>query len=1224
MERPPRYRGFSYPQGLMVLDEVTGEVVLVPPDGAPERQLRPPVGHPAELASFSLTPTDADRVVFETFPYPVAVVYARLFEESDPRQQCRLLVDTFATLLKLWSLALANDYLVRPELRDAALNELLAKDFQRPLISVWHLFSARALAFFAANKKPPFLRELPNAYSTLETKCRSPFIATARFQDASGAFRMRESKLGKIQALIKYRNSLAHGYNLPPAKARENLGTYLPVLREILGEARFLAQYPLFVRAGDGVVRLTGATPSGEREPLPVTGDTSPVFLLDERDKSILPLETLATFAPLEHHDAASLDHDLFLFEGNTKNALHYASSRGEHLETQDHAARWRELLAGKAIESALLSRDRLNLETLHTAAARITSATLGALTAAGKYVSEVVYRPNTVEERLAQLDLGDHRAAVFLGEGGSGKSTLAASYAETRAAAGDVIVFYRASSLLDADLQARLLRDLGLRDQFFEDFLATADPIFQSGKARLRVIVDGVNEHPGDVAQLVGALDAMVRQAADYPWFRAVFTARTAAYERLKGGFGRLEGTRYLMTTVRRGAETEPSPVIHLAPLTNAEVGILYERYRAYRPPPRDDGGSERGFRPLTPFTELEAHDTARMMRNPLMMRLILAAFDGRTLDADLSYDAAMNLYFDEVIVTASDREGAHWERAAFLKALIGELDQAGCDSIERDALYEVPALRRALQNTGKDSPYVQLLDLGVLTEQWDRERCLVRFAFDRLFEFLLARAIDAACAEPMAVAGLARRAAKFGALQSALNVAFAARCRNGRASELVAALAVVAGTAEQRVLERVIRAVAQLLAREAPALQAHLDALATASLDWTLNPLLDAFDTVFAMGDVAAASAIAVTATKIAPEDPRALFRTALLNPTIDAFAAIKARAGDDRLLAARASVRQVEILRARGRNVEALMLLDGAATVLEGAGQTRDAADARRQQAAVLVAQSQLAAARTAAEAASALARTSGDQGITTECCITEGVVAWRQGDSKAATSAYSRALAMAEAEGHVRNMARAIGNLAFVARERGEFAEAVKLTERHLALGRRVNDQTLIGYALQNLGVMRFEAGDVAGARVALGDSFAHWTAADAGAIVATVLVNRGALALHEGDAERGRELLEEARAKAKEHANEDARLDASWLLGDVAALRGSTEPRRLAQAAALERSSEQWPAIEAAFRDASPMPEVHELPIEAAIAAGHEAVARAWLRGRPHRSLSPNT
>lgn len=252
-----RFVGFRYPQGLLVLDSVTGEVVLIPPVGGSLRVLRPAVNNPAvvseeaeeqipvrmaaaaahevvsNVAQVVATPATEegraagklpspdgegelpassspfDREVVATYPYPIAATYRSFLLEPEPRQRCKLLVNTFTGVLKMWAFQLASEYLLADGIKDAAVNETLVRDVQRPLISTWNLLIQRCLPVLHKEGITLFSPALAEAYENLESRCQRPFISQVRYEDAEGRLKFKESRLGMIQALIKYRNGLA-------------------------------------------------------------------------------------------------------------------------------------------------------------------------------------------------------------------------------------------------------------------------------------------------------------------------------------------------------------------------------------------------------------------------------------------------------------------------------------------------------------------------------------------------------------------------------------------------------------------------------------------------------------------------------------------------------------------------------------------------------------------------------------------------------------------------------------------------------------------------------------------------------------------------------------------------------------------------------------------------------------------------------------------------------
>ena len=123
--------------------------------------------------------------------------------------------------------------------------------------------------------------------------------------------------------------------------------------------------------------------------------------------------------------------------------------------------------------------------------------------------------------------------------------------------------------------------------------------------------------------------------------------------------------------------------------------------------------------FRPSTSFAELDPEgSTVALMRNPLMLRLLMAAFNRRPLPSDLCFDDAMSLYFEHVVIERDAPGGAYKERGAFLQRLVRALDAAGTASLDREQLHEIGSLQAAMRNPQRDSAYVQLLELGILIE--------------------------------------------------------------------------------------------------------------------------------------------------------------------------------------------------------------------------------------------------------------------------------------------------------------------------------------------------------------------------------------------------------------------------------------------------------------------------------------------------------------------------
>ena len=468
-------------------------------------------------------------------------------------------------------------------------------------------------------------------------------------------------------------------------------------------------------------------------------------------------------------------------------------STSGEHVEKASRLEHWQSLLNKKAIDATLLSIDTLTRDALMAAAERVTNATINDLTQSGKYLREATIERQCLAETLSSFEAGQRTGLVVGGPSGIGKSSFLARCVERWNTSGHVVVFYRSSALSRPDISTRLLRDLGVSNSmsYLEEFLSAANPAFSGTGHRFLVVVDAVNEFPGDVTALVQELDAMVHQAQQHPWFRIVASVRDGTERRLPidARFGARGLGPYVTVEEVVDGETRSVPVVRLQPVTEVEVEALYEAYRNYRivdPEDPDDPGVAL-FCPLTPYTDLDPKGQTRtLLREPLLARLVLAAHHRRPLPGNLRVDAAMKLYLETAVVEAGSRGGGFPERLRFLQGFVKAIDQADMDSIARDTLIEDSGLRPLFGSFQRDSPYLQLLDLGVLLEEWRDDECHVRFAFDRMLEFLLAERLDPRVHTTADVLGLAERAVHFAPLRGVIGIVLGRACDDVRA-ELV-----------------------------------------------------------------------------------------------------------------------------------------------------------------------------------------------------------------------------------------------------------------------------------------------------------------------------------------------------------------------------------------------------------------------------------------------------
>ena len=117
-------------------------------------------------------------------------------------------------------------------------------------------------------KAEPFAPETWTTYDKVERKCRDKVLVDHHFIDTDGTKKTRTKKLGQIQALIQFRNRLAHGFNQSKEAAEKDDEFFSGVLRTIFRRIRWMSRYELWhVRRKKKRLegqRLHGVNPEGD------------------------------------------------------------------------------------------------------------------------------------------------------------------------------------------------------------------------------------------------------------------------------------------------------------------------------------------------------------------------------------------------------------------------------------------------------------------------------------------------------------------------------------------------------------------------------------------------------------------------------------------------------------------------------------------------------------------------------------------------------------------------------------------------------------------------------------------------------------------------------------------------------------------------------------------------------------------------------------------------
>jgi len=293
----------------------------------------------------------------------------------------------------------------------------------------------------------------------------------------------------------------------------------------------------------------------------------------------------------------------------------------------------------------------------------------------------------------------------------------------------GDVVLMIGANHRLpegDRQLRAALLDRLRVSDDFgdFREFLSAFDTARAESESQLVILIDGVDKHP--------CPDELLRQAGELivgdsrPWLKVVLSIGETVYRAIHSSLAPTSRDYYTVTVDEGGSKKE-STEVHLGRMTDDE---LEEAYKTYR----------RKWAPTSTFASL-TREARNAMRDPLVLRIVMEAYDGRRIPNRVLTDEVLGRYCNVKIFDDDD-----WKREAFVDAFLDLLYR------NKTTMALVKTLASKIEGIGfsKDdllnshqSPYTQLRDERVLSVQASivnrRPRRTVGFTYDRLFEYLL-----------------------------------------------------------------------------------------------------------------------------------------------------------------------------------------------------------------------------------------------------------------------------------------------------------------------------------------------------------------------------------------------------------------------------------------------------------------------------------------------------
>ena len=168
---------------------------------------------------------------------------------------------------------------------------------------------------------------------------------------------------------------------------------------------------------------------------------------------------------------------------------------------------------------------------------------------------------------------------------------------------------------------------------------------------------------------------------------------------------------------------------------------------------------------------------------------------------------------------------------------------------------------------------------------------------------------------------------------------------------------------------------------------------------------------------------------------------------------------------------------------------------------------------------------------------------------------GVLAWKQGDYRAAQASYEQCLAIRRELGDRKGIGAVLNNQGLLAYEQGDYPAARVLHEQSLAIDRELADQWGIAVSLIHLGSLAMIQGDSPSARAMYAESLAIFRELGDRGHIANALRSLGSLCSRQGDHPAARALYDESLAICRELGDRSGIARALYGLGVTARHQG---------------------------------------------------------------------
>jgi tetratricopeptide (TPR) repeat protein len=705
--------------------------------------------------STDLTTLDKQHLIdtiLSHYPYPIAHTYHSFLTEHDRRLRLHLMMLVYLQVIKYMSFPLILHFLREPLLDNSPMYQALCR-LQSSRWSDWLDFISRA-AYIIDAPEDTLIGDIVRSFHRLETELpiEERFLYTKRFFDANGQEHVTSIHHGLLEAINLYRDSFVQGFTPTIEQATQDLITYAPILDKILLEIKWVIKYPLrclwHIPTEDNPMQLTlmGYSPhinAGTLDETPIAlFDNAQLFLSDPRDPqwwfSLSPTMILKK-ASAHEFSIPGHTHAMYLLHGSTGQQLSYYSLWQTPLMSSDDISWWSEQLQLKRfppIPQEISSAQLLSLTE------RWTANKIDLLQQQQIYFPDVsISRPH-IERSLHDFITSHYLLFILHGMAGVGKTTMLAQLAEHYLSREFPVMWLSGIDFISLNLLELISRILGIPPAHDlpdpEGLARCLSPHLDSEKPLL-IILDNIDILP-TLEHLITQLDASIHDFCSTSLLNRIKFIVCLQSHKL---WPLRQNNQLFPLSIDRAMSFEDlqlqlyPPVVfcELPPFHEQECKAAYRKYRNFY-----NENCIAPFCPRTDWDELPLSSTTRLLlRHPLFMRLILFTFYEQALPVDLEISSVFR-HIVEITIEEKFSVLPVPERLQFLRAISSVLLEQNTRIINLSQLYLSSALiQRVLQDPHTDSPLVQLLQLGVINEEWQNEQSWFSFTSSILFAYFV-----------------------------------------------------------------------------------------------------------------------------------------------------------------------------------------------------------------------------------------------------------------------------------------------------------------------------------------------------------------------------------------------------------------------------------------------------------------------------------------------------